>query len=411
MNRRELLKSACFLGATVSVAGCGASNELLSPAHAQVTSPPSFERELLEPDNSDEVSAVALQPSFGPVPYLASDGNHHLTYEIGIANISPAKIRIDKIEVLDDADRQRALRTIEGEGVLRLMTLLAGGGDINELESSQAGTLYLDAWIPTSEAVPGVLVHRISGTNLVTNEPLAKVLGARMRVRSDIAIPVLAPPARGTGWVCAEACCGRSHHRRTPISINGEIYLSQRYAIDFVRLVDGELFSGDPFQLENWHVYGVELLAVAEGVVTSVMNDQREWPLGHSEITAKKYAAGNHVVVTMANGMSYVFAHMQPGSVRVRLGDTVTTGQVLGLAGNSGITGGPHLHMHVVTGSDIFQGQGIPWGFDRYTVTGYFPTVADLTPDEPSNPINRVDVPPFEVRGGYPQELRIIDFA
>ena len=412
MNRRELLKSACFLGATAAVAGCGGAGDisLLTPAQAQMTPLPSFERELLEPDNSDDVVSVVLQPSFGPVPYLASDGNTHLTYEITIANLSTAKLRIDKIEVIDDANRQRVLRTIEGEDVLKVMTLLAGGADNNELESSQAGTLYLNAWLKPSEAVPTILVHRISGWKLVTDTPLVVVTGARVRVRSDIVIPVLGPPARGTGWVCAEACCGRSHHRRTPISINGEIYLSQRYAIDFVQLVNGELFSGDPFVLTNWHVYGVELLAVASGVVVSVLNDQPEWPLGQSEVTSKKFAAGNHVVVRMNNGMSYVFAHMQTGSVRVKVGDTVTTGQVLGLTGNSGATGAPHLHMHVVTGDDIFKAQGIPWGFDRYTVTGYFPTITDLTPDEPSNPVNRVDVTPYEVRGGYPQELRVIDF-
>jgi hypothetical protein len=400
------------LGAALGSVSCGGGGSLplLSPAQAEVGLSKDFGRGLLEPENSQDVSSIALQASFGPVPYRASDGQIHLTYELGVTNISAQRIRIDKIEVVDEARPARVLRTIEGDQVAGVMTLVAGGADIRELASSQTGTLYLDAGFLPDEPGPEILVHRISVTDLKAETPMPVVVGARMKVRSDIAVPILKPPARGTGWVCAEACCGRSHHRRTPIAINGEIYLSQRYAIDFVQLVDGALFSGDPFQLENWFCYGTELLALANGVVTATANDQREWPLGGSEVRSKSDAPGNHVVVDMGNGMSYVFAHMQPGSVKVRVGDTVTAGQPLGLVGNSGATGAPHLHMHVVSGSDIFKGQAIPWGFDRFTVTGYFPTIEDLTPTEPGNPTNRVDVAPYVAGNSYPQELLVIDF-
>ncbi|MGH6866310.1 MAG: M23 family metallopeptidase [Methyloceanibacter sp.] len=35
---------------------------------------------------------------------------------------------------------------------------------------------------------------------------------------------------------------------------------------------------------------------------------------------------------------------MQPGSLKVKVGDKVTTGQLIGLLGNSGNTDAPHLH-------------------------------------------------------------------
>ncbi len=413
MHRRDLLKSTCLLGAAaLGGLGCGDNSEMtwITSANAQEPALPNFETTYLQPDDAEDVSALALLPSFGPIPYGASDGNIHLTYEIGVTNVSLNRVRIDKIEILDDGNRSRVLRTIEGEGVGRVMSLIAGGDDINELASSQTGTLYLDSWFPPEQPTPEILVHRISGTDLALDTPMVTVMGPRLQVRSDIAIPILQPPARGDGWVCAEACCGRSHHRRTPIILNGEIFLSQRYAIDFVQLVDGQLFSGDPFVLENWFCYGVELLAAAGGVVVSVANDLREWPIGEHGVTGKAGAAGNHVVVDMGNGMSYVYCHMQPGSVKVRVGDRVTVGQPLGLVGNSGATGAPHLHMHVISGTDIFRGQAIPWGFDRYTVTGSFPTFADLVPEDLGGPVNRVDVTPYEVRDAYPQELRVVNF-
>jgi murein DD-endopeptidase MepM/ murein hydrolase activator NlpD len=39
-------------------------------------------------------------------------------------------------------------------------------------------------------------------------------------------------------------------------------------------------------------------------------------------------AAGNHVVVYLGQGSFAFYDHMQPGSVKVKVGDKVTTGQV-----------------------------------------------------------------------------------
>jgi hypothetical protein len=44
------------------------------------------------------------------------------------------------------------------------------------------------------------------------------------------------------------------------------------------------------------------------------------------------------------------YAHMRPGSLKVKVGDKVVTGQVLGVLGNSGNTDAPHLHFHVMDG-------------------------------------------------------------
>jgi murein DD-endopeptidase MepM/ murein hydrolase activator NlpD len=177
-------------------------------------------------------------------------------------------------------------------------------------------------------------------------------------------------------------------------------------------MVNGELFNGDPTILNNWFVYGVELLAVADGVVTSVLNDQPDITpfLPNPNKLTKQTAAGNHVVVEMDNGLSYVFGHMQPGSVKVKVGDRVTTGQVLGLVGNSGNTDAPHLHMHVMTGSDIFQGRGIPYEFTNFPVTGSFPTIDDFIPEPPGPPINRTRVTPRTLQKAYPLELDILNF-
>ncbi|HBD20859.1 MAG TPA: hypothetical protein DC063_12765 [Arenimonas sp.] len=42
-----------------------------------------------------------------------------------------------------------------------------------------------------------------------------------------------------------------------------------------------------------------------------------------------------------------LYAHLREGGVAVRTGDTVSLGQVLGYAGSTGYSSGPHLHFSV----------------------------------------------------------------
>jgi murein DD-endopeptidase MepM/ murein hydrolase activator NlpD len=62
---------------------------------------------------------------------------------------------------------------------------------------------------------------------------------------------------------------------------------------------------------------------------------------------------------------------MVNGSVRVKTGDTVKEGQVLGLMGNSGNSDIPHLHFQVVTDIPSFLGaEGYPHVYRSFDVTG-----------------------------------------
>lgn len=88
---------------------------------------------------------------------------------------------------------------------------------------------------------------------------------------------------------------------------------------------------------------GVPLVAPSGGVVKVA----RYQPEG----------AGYYVVLTdSAGGRDYVFMHMKAGSVRVRQGQTVRTGQVIGQVGNTGRSFGAHLHFEVWAGGGWFSG-------------------------------------------------------
>jgi murein DD-endopeptidase MepM/ murein hydrolase activator NlpD len=64
---------------------------------------------------------------------------------------------------------------------------------------------------------------------------------------------------------------------------------------------------------------------------------------------------------------------MVNGSVRVKVGDTVTEGQVIGLMGNTGNSDAPHLHFQVITDNpSVLGGEGYPIVYRSFNVTGRF---------------------------------------
>ena len=93
---------------------------------------------------------------------------------------------------------------------------------------------------------------------------------------------------------------------------------------------------------------GVDVLAAAEGVVTAVrdgMPDLLQGAPGAPDVTGR--ACGNGVVVDHGKGWETQYCHMADGSVAVRTGDRVRTGDVLGRVGLSGNTEFPHMHLSV----------------------------------------------------------------
>jgi murein DD-endopeptidase MepM/ murein hydrolase activator NlpD len=77
----------------------------------------------------------------------------------------------------------------------------------------------------------------------------------------------------------------------------------------------------------------------------------------------------NYVIVALGNGGFAFYAHLQPGSLRVKPGDCVRRGQVLGLLVNSGNSDAPHLHFHISDANSL-ESEGLPYVFDSFEVLG-----------------------------------------
>jgi murein DD-endopeptidase MepM/ murein hydrolase activator NlpD len=75
---------------------------------------------------------------------------------------------------------------------------------------------------------------------------------------------------------------------------------------------------------------------------------------------------GNFVVLELRRDRYAFYAHLQPGSLRVKPGDVVKRAQVLGLVGNSGNSTEPHLHFQVSDGPSPLGSSGMPYVLDAY---------------------------------------------
>jgi hypothetical protein len=172
----------------------------------------------------------------------------------------------------------------------------------------------------------------------------------------------------------SEGCCADdTHHRRGFEPVIGELEVPQRYAIDFFKLDDQHrTWVGDPSRLESYLSYRQPILSAAAGTVVAAQdghpnNTETPQPTNLASIGE---TVGNHVIVQIAQGVYVLYAHMDPGSVAVRVGDRVTRGQQLGLIGSSGISTTPHLHFQILSTPTYFPADSPPYAFDSFTLLG-----------------------------------------
>jgi hypothetical protein len=254
--------------------------------------------------------------------------------------------------------------------------------------------LFLDVRLARGRGVPARLVHRLRFTRLTGTRGVITVTGARTSVdrRAPIA---LTPPLHGDRLVVVDA------HARALLRINARHSFSQRYAIDIVALnpAGDSTFMGDRTRNESYAVYGAPVTAAGPGRIIATRNDLSDnTPVGvlPEPVTAEN-VAGNYVVQSLPGGRYALYAHFQPGSVRVAPGDEVQAGQELGVVGNSGNSDEPHLHFHVSDRPAVLAANGRPYVFNAFRVDGQFRNLQSSSPTlaPPAEPRDRTNQLPL----------------
>jgi murein DD-endopeptidase MepM/ murein hydrolase activator NlpD len=142
---------------------------------------------------------------------------------------------------------------------------------------------------------------------------------------------------------------------------------SQRRAADLWQVgSDGKRYEGDGKLASDYHAYGRDVLAAADGTVITVVDGVPDNPPGQMDAAL---VTGNFVAIQHADQLFSLYAHLQPGSPRVRPGQRVRAGEVLGKCGNSGNSSEPHLHFQLQDAASFSHSWGIEAVFPNVKVT------------------------------------------
>jgi hypothetical protein len=307
-----------------------------------------------------------------------------LAYELHITNFSRTNLVLTGVEVLsDDAQKTSLANYRDAELVKRLIVISPAAADSQEknvIGGGQRAIAFL--MISTEAAVPNALRHRLffKSTDAADNKEQT-VEGMRVAVQNSKPL-IIASPLRGT-WIAVNGFSNDTGHRRSVIPIDGTARIPQRFATDWVKLGDDGLIArgGDLSQNANYYTYGAEALAVADGIVVGVKDgipDNVPQTKARAVPITLETIAGNYVLLDIGGGRFASYAHFQPNSLKVKVGDRVKHGQVLGLVGNSGNSDLPHLHFHITNAASTLGAEGVPYVFKSFVMQGVLKSNAEI---------------------------------
>jgi murein DD-endopeptidase len=302
-----------------------------------------------------------------------ADGKWHVAYELHVSNLGKWACELTRVDILDTNGGQKPLASFSG-AELDGMFVHFGGDDAqkSKIGPTQFAVVYMWATFDNLEAVPASIRERV--TAKIGDYPEGFSIDTPATPVDKKPVVVIGAPLTGDEWVAANGPSNTSGHRRALIPVNGRAYISQRFAIDWVELYpDGKTYQGDPADNKNYRAYGHEIHAVADGIVTETKDGLPQNTPGAKSLAIPitlETIGGNHVITDMGNGLYAFYAHMQPGTLRVKVGDKVHRGQVLGLLGNTGNSSEPHLHFDICNASSMLACEGFPYAFASFEVVG-----------------------------------------
>ena len=356
----------------------------------------------------DRFTPLVAQPVADVRPVPLTDDRRHLAYELLLINSSTRTITLDSITALAGT---RRLGRLDGPAVARMMKPYGSTETGSRLGPGESGFILMDLTIPDSRKLPDSFDHRVK----LTLDPASDVVASRyrtgpVRVKRSEAMTV-ARPLRGDGWIVGNGCCSDfTSHRSALLGVNGGLHETERFAIDFIQVQpDGKLLTGPFDRLSSYPFFGDPILSATRGKVVRVVQNLPETQVtGELPPVTAADAGGNFVVVRAAKGRFAFYAHMQPRSATVRVGQRVKVGQVLGRLGSTGNSNAPHLHFHMMDGPSPLGSNGIPYTFSRFRVQGrlnnfgglFEGETADITPRFKGLHIGRL-----------PQNSEVIDFS
>jgi hypothetical protein len=325
------------------------------------------------PQERGRPTAILVSPIHEAQVVRGDDGKDHVEYELLVVNAVDQPVTLTSLTVLDPAAKE--LTRIEGPVLVAATQTLLDTKPVAAIPASGAVSVDVDLIVPPGTA-PERVTHRLDykvppGTSTAVFVDPPVIDGPEVAIDRRPAT-VIKPPLKGDGWLATTACCTPNVHRDLRVAVNGRrIETPETFAVDWALLKGDRVYEGDGSRNDQFYVYGADVYAVANGTVVSVQDGKPD-ATPNKAMTPKTLSdfGGNQVMLEIAPKVYAVYAHLQPGSLRVKVGDTVKVGATLAKIGNTGPSLGPHLHFGLLNRPDLFTGRSLPFVIDSYTLAG-----------------------------------------
>jgi murein DD-endopeptidase MepM/ murein hydrolase activator NlpD len=305
-----------------------------------------------------------------------------------IENIDIELLRSNRVVESRNLDREAVQRfadrgaKLQAAGIIQQVGFQFCGSDLIAPQIKLAGTalardqaLLIVEQVFAFRGARDTLRVRVSGTI----DGHATEFAGSIAIKSEFAQNKYIFPLRGVWYVGSGASFHTGHRWAIP----------EEFALDIARTGEtGLSHKGDGTRFDDYYAYGADVLAAADGRVIRAANDQPEDPsaMQRPNETQEAYftrlqkdqgerltrgltsITGNYVMIDHGKNEYSLYAHLQPDSVRVHVGDQVKAGDVIGKLGSSGNSTEPHLHFHVCDKPDPLMCAGMPVNFSNITI-------------------------------------------
>lgn len=336
---------------------------------------------LVEPlDASLAFYQLETQTFIKPAPVFI-DGKAYLTYELFVTNVGTEPFKVSRVDVLNGDNLDRTIASFAGQSLLDMIKTFQSSNTDNQSLILRPGireVLFFMTPLAGKKDVPNKVIHRFvlrsPNSSSADDDNTSDFYMHTTPVDISTAAPlVVGAPLQGNHWLAANGPSNTSINRRSHITNHGMMYFPERFGIDFMQFGNnGKLYKNDTHKNENYFGYGAKVYSVSGGKVVGVQNDVADNTPGtrNYQITLDKLG-GNYVLIDMGNKRYAYYAHLMPGSIRVKRGDIIQKGQLLGQVGNSGNSDAPHLRFQITDKPSNLSAQGMPYGFDIFYTEAY----------------------------------------
>jgi hypothetical protein len=176
--------------------------------------------------HAEVMTPLLLGVQDAPIPFLGSDGQIHLVYELWVTNFSAREAVVETAAVVGD---DKILETLDGAAVANRLQPAGRRDTSATMAPSTQALLFLHVVLPARAAIPRLLSHRISVRVAAAppgQEEIRESGGETPVAQRDVV--VIGPPLRGERFISADSCCDASRHTRAALPVNGRVYLAQR---------------------------------------------------------------------------------------------------------------------------------------------------------------------------------------